>query len=228
VAVNDDLDQIEKTIRQLGVEWDKFFAGLEKKPPHELRNRLDQMVKKYAYQELRNSTERFRYQSLATRYATFTELWNKRMRALEEGRAVGIHVTPALVHQMQVAIPRAVAEELQAGVGHAIDAPIADGEGAPATMAPAATAPRPQGGPSAPREIRVQDPSRDQAAVHTLFEQFAAARQSLGETVVGLEKFRSLIAQQTTRILAEKGGSAVEFRVETKDGKVSLKAKLVR
>jgi hypothetical protein len=50
----------------------------------------------------------------------------------------------------------------------------------------------------------------------------------LGEPGVQIESFQSLLAKQTSRILSEKGASAVEFRVETKDGKVSLKAKIVR
>ena len=50
-----------------------------------------------------------------------------------------------------------------------------------------------------------------------------------GETgVVKFENFQKLITQQTTRILTEKGAQAVDFRLETKDGKVSLKAKAVR
>ena len=42
------------------------------------------------------------------------------------------------------------------------------------------------------------------------------------------ESFQKLITQQATRILSEKGAQAVDFRLETKDGKVSLKAKPVR
>ena len=42
------------------------------------------------------------------------------------------------------------------------------------------------------------------------------------------ESFQKLIAQQASRILTEKGGQAVDFRLETKDGKVSLKAKVVK
>jgi hypothetical protein len=45
---------------------------------------------------------------------------------------------------------------------------------------------------------------------------------------VKFEGFRKLIAQQANRILSEKGGQAVSFRLETKDGKVSLKAKALK
>jgi hypothetical protein len=45
---------------------------------------------------------------------------------------------------------------------------------------------------------------------------------------VKYESFQKLIGQQASRILTDKGGRAVEFRLETKDGKVSLKAKVVK
>ena len=52
---------------------------------------MEALIRKYAYAEIRNNTERFRYQTLTARYTTFNELWNKRLRALEEGRPVGLH-----------------------------------------------------------------------------------------------------------------------------------------
>jgi len=45
---------------------------------------------------------------------------------------------------------------------------------------------------------------------------------------VKFESFQKVISQQASRILNEKGAQAVDFRLETKDGKVSLKAKPVR
>src|SRR5580765_5487891 len=91
MAIEDDLDVIESMTRQLQIEWEKFFSGVEKKPPIDLKGRLEGLIRRYAYSEIRNNGERFRYQSLASRYSTFSELWNKRMRALEEGRPAGLH-----------------------------------------------------------------------------------------------------------------------------------------
>jgi hypothetical protein len=55
------------------------------------------------------------------------------------------------------------------------------------------------------------------------------ARRGTGETgAVKFESFQKLIAQQASRILAERGAKAVDFRLETKDGKVSLKARPVK
>jgi hypothetical protein len=195
VAVAEDLDLLEQSIRRLHIEWDKFFGGVEKKPPTDLKGRVEALIRKHAYAELRNNTERFRYQALTARYNTFNELWTKRLRANEEGRVLGLHGIHA----------------------HAAAPPPSAAPAAPA--APAA----------APREVRVQHPQQDEAAVRTLFERFIAARRESGEsTAVRFDSFQKLITQQASRILNEKGARAVDFRLETKDGKVSLKAKPVR
>jgi hypothetical protein len=75
----------------------------------------------------------------------------------------------------------------------------------------------------------VGHPERDGAAVQALYDRFLAARAAAGEQApVRFESFQKLIAQQASRILSEKGGQAVDFRLETRDGKVSLKAKVVK
>ena len=197
MAVTDDLDQLENLARQLHIEWEKFFGGVEKKPPTDLRARVEALIKKYAYAEIRNNGERFRYQTLSTRYATFNELWNKRMRAIEEGRPMGIHG----IYERKVAPP-----------------PV---------YAPPPPAARPAGGGSG--EVRVKDPGGDTDAVRSLFDRFLEARKAAGEAApVKFESFQKIISQQAARILTEKGAQAVDFRLETKDGKVSLKAKPVK
>ncbi len=56
-----------------------------------MRIKLEALLRLYAHTEIRNSTERFRYQGLTARYNILSELWNKRLRAKEEGRAFGAH-----------------------------------------------------------------------------------------------------------------------------------------
>ena len=211
MGVSEDLDLIDKLTHQLQIEWEKSFAGADKKPPNELKGKLETLIRRYAFQEMSNNADRFRYQTLSTRYSTFAELWAKRLRAWEEGRPAGLHVTPTLAHMLHVPA---------SSVGLAPT-------GFPVAAATAHSAPAAR--PAALGEVRVADPARDKTAVRTLFEQFVAARQAAGEhAAVKIESFEQLIGQQTTRILKEKGASAVEFRIETKDGKVALKARPLR
>jgi hypothetical protein len=197
----EDLDTMERSIRRLQIDWDKFFSGLERKPPYDIRIKLEALLRLYAHSEIRNSTERFRYQGLTARYNILSELWNKRLRAKEEGRAFGAHGLKAEI------LPPAPPPP-----------PVAD---VPRAAAPAPRAPE--------AEIRVKNPERDVAAVQALYQRFLAERKRTGETAgVKYESFQKLIGQQTQRLLAEKGGQAVDFRLETKDGRVSLKAKVVK
>jgi len=197
VPLSEDIQVIEDFIRRLQVEWDKFFAGLERKPPTDLKNKVEALMRRYSNAEIRNNTERFRYQTLTAKYNTLNELWSKRLRAKEEGKLFGVHGLKAEM------------------------------------LPPPAPAARPAAGGSSPREdtgeIRVQSPDRDAAAVRALYDNFLQARQRAGETAaVKFESFQKLISQQASRILTEMGGRAVDFRLETKDGKVSLKAKVVK
>ena len=91
MPLSEDLDRLDITIRQLQVKWDLFFAGAERKPPTELQAQVETLVRRWANQEIRNNGERFRYQGLTARYATFNELWQKRLRAREEGKVFGMH-----------------------------------------------------------------------------------------------------------------------------------------
>lgn len=196
MGLNEDLDLLEKSIRQLQIEWEKFFSGIERKPPVDLRTKLEGMIRRYSNAEIRNNTERFRFQNLASRYQSFAELWAKRLRAMEEGRPVGLHGKAATMAPPPHHSP-AVVERLASA--------------------------------AKTNEVRVKDPTGDTEAVRSLFDRFLEARKQAGESgAVKFESFQKIIAQQSTRILNEKGASAVDFRLETKDGKVSLKAKPVR
>jgi len=213
VSIAEDLDLLEKSIRQIQTEWDKFFSGIEKKPPVDLKTRLETLLRKYGNQEMTNATERFRMQTLTARYNTFNELWTKRLRAMEEGRTAGLHVTHTLlVHAHKLGAMEPLLE--------------APPPAAEPRAAQAATAARATGPAAAASGVRVSDARTDAGAVQRLYDQFVAARRAAGETGgVKIETFQNLIAQQSTRIRADKGASAVEFRIETKGGKVSLKAK---
>jgi hypothetical protein len=94
-----------------------------------------------------------------------------------------------------------------------------------AHTAPPASSPREEKS----REVRVSSPGGDSEAVKALFDRFVEARKSAGDTApVRFDSFQKLISQQAARILSEKGARAVDFRLETKDGKVSLKARPIR
>ena len=81
-----DLLRLEAELKRLEAEYNMFFAGRLAKPPWETRSRVDALVKQYDRAHIRSYGDRFRFTTLQSRYATFVDLWDRGLRAREEGR----------------------------------------------------------------------------------------------------------------------------------------------
>jgi hypothetical protein len=84
-----DMQRLEAALRQLEAEYNMYFAGRLPKPPWETRNRVDALVKRYDRAYIQNYGDRFRFNTLQSRYQAFIDLWDKGLRSREEGRAGG-------------------------------------------------------------------------------------------------------------------------------------------
>ena len=82
-----DFQRLEGELKQLEAEYNMFFAGRMKTPPWETRARVDHLFKQMDRQHMPNTGDRFRFTTLQTRFATFIDLWDRGLRAREEGRA---------------------------------------------------------------------------------------------------------------------------------------------
>ena len=82
-----DLQRLEAALKQLQVEYNMFFAGQLPRPPWQTRSRVEAIVKQYDRAHIQNSGDRFRFSTRQARYAAFVDLWDRGLRAREEGRA---------------------------------------------------------------------------------------------------------------------------------------------
>jgi hypothetical protein len=82
-----ELTLLETELKRLEAEYNMFFAGRLPKPPWETRTRVDAIVKRLDRTHLGNYGDRFRFTTLQSRYAAFVDLWDRGLRAREEGRA---------------------------------------------------------------------------------------------------------------------------------------------
>lgn len=82
------LRALEADLRKLEAEYNMFFAGQLPRPPWETRSHVEQTVKRLERTGTISGTyaERFRLQTLQSRFATFVDLWDRGLRAREEGR----------------------------------------------------------------------------------------------------------------------------------------------
>jgi hypothetical protein len=83
------MQQLEAEIKRLEAEYNMFFAGRLPRLPWETRARVDTMVKQIDRSPMQNTAERFRFNTLQSRFSSFCDLWEKQLRAKEEGRMVG-------------------------------------------------------------------------------------------------------------------------------------------
>ena len=85
-TIDRDLTRLEADLKQLEAEYNMFFAGRLPKPPWETRARVEAQVKTIDRGHMPNTGDRFRFTTLQSRYATFIDLWDRGLRAREEGR----------------------------------------------------------------------------------------------------------------------------------------------
>ena len=194
--IDRDLALLESELRRLEAEYNMFFAGRSPRPPMETRRRVEGLVRRLDQTAITNYADRFRFTSLQTRFTRFLDLWERGMRAREEGRPGPF-----------------------TGGGRP-----SRPEPAPSSPQPAGADAGNPGAERVLHVASFKDPAREPVKLRQLYERLVEARRSLGEQTVPFERFVFTVAEQV-RDLKQQGIDEVAFRVGMKDGKVSLTAK---
>ena len=200
---------LEAEIRRLEAEFNMFFAGRLPRPPWETRARVTALVKKIDNSFIRNTADRFRFESLQNRFQKFIDLWERQMTNRELGR------------------PVMGARKPEPPPAPKKDAKPADQPEAAASAPPAGKAAPPppkekvEGiDPSLVRFAKDQKLSKDSDPVRQLHEQLTNAKKQAGETPVPIDRLAALVKAQVDKF--KKEGRDVDFKVALKDGKVQL------
>jgi len=213
---------LETEIRRLEAEFNMFFAGRLPRPPWETRARVAALVKKTDNSFIRNTADRFKFESLQNRFSKFIELWERQMTNRELGR-------PVMGARRPEPPPVAKKEPAKEGAAKAGEpAKAAAGAKPPeAAKAPANEKEKPE--PRDPALIRFkkdQETNQDTDRVKQLYQQLTEAKKQAGETPVPLDRVAALVKAQVDKFKSE--GQDVTFKVAVKDGKVSLTVKPVK
>lgn len=119
---DEDLSDLDEWIRRLKVEYDIFFNGNRKKPPDDLRMRVEKLVKRLAEASGMTFSQRFRYTTLISRFHIYRDLWRRTQQARES--AEGSCDTPST----QASSFNLQKERLPGGVHVSISDPQAEAE----------------------------------------------------------------------------------------------------
>ena len=85
MTLDEQLKRLEEDVRRLKIEFDIYFNGGTKRPPHETKGRVDTQIKRLGDERGMNFGQRFYYNSIVARYVAFKELWRRTMQNREEG-----------------------------------------------------------------------------------------------------------------------------------------------
>jgi hypothetical protein len=89
-----DLLALAADLKRLEAEYTMFFAGRIKRPPWETRGRVEATIKRWSRGQITGTSDRFRFEMLQSRFQSLIDLWDRALRAKEEGRP-GPFVQPA-------------------------------------------------------------------------------------------------------------------------------------
>jgi hypothetical protein len=81
-----ELELLEAEMKRLEAEYNMFFAGRLPRPPWETRGRVNAMVRRLDNMHIPNTGGKFRFATLQSRFQTFSDLWDRGLKAREEGR----------------------------------------------------------------------------------------------------------------------------------------------
>jgi hypothetical protein len=81
----DDLINLDESLRRLKIEYHIFFNGNRKNPPDELRIRVERLIKKLSESPDMPASQRFRFNTLVTRFYVYRDLWRRTILVKEMG-----------------------------------------------------------------------------------------------------------------------------------------------
>lgn len=199
-----DIKRMQDLFAVLKHEYDLYFAGTRKTQPAAERAELERMVRHYGNGNLGRLSQQFLYNAFTSKFTIHVEQWNKWLRAKEDGL---------------VSDPRFMASTREAKKAlYELEKSTAlhmRGGGKPEDPAPP------------PRSPAVQESGG--RPLREIYDDFIAAKLQYGMAPEwDYEAFERHLKKQRETILAKYAGKDVVFSVQDMDGKVSLKAKVVK
>jgi len=91
---DDDLNNLEEWMRRLKVEYDIFLNGYRRKPPDDLRFRVEKLVKRLSETNMGHA-HRFRYNTLVGRFYVYRDNWRRQMMDREQALEAKNKLQPA-------------------------------------------------------------------------------------------------------------------------------------
>ncbi len=91
----DPIALVERALTELIRDWERFFAGDLRVPPHDRHERLERRLRNLSQHPPRRRADQFRLEQLQHRFMAYAMNWERMLREREEGRGRPAAAVPA-------------------------------------------------------------------------------------------------------------------------------------
>ena len=81
----EDLDELDEALTNLHVLYEKYFLGIDRRPPDQERKRVSTRTRELRTQMIRNTALKFRINTLFAKLISFERMWDRTLREIEDG-----------------------------------------------------------------------------------------------------------------------------------------------
>lgn len=101
----DELTELDESIQNLQVLYEKYFIGIDRKPPDQERKRVSEKARELRTTTIRNTALKFKINTLFAKLISFERMWDRTLREMEEG-TYKRDVYKAKMHLQQKELPQ--------------------------------------------------------------------------------------------------------------------------
>lgn len=81
----EELDQLDEDLQGLQVLYEKYFLGIDRKPPDQERKRISAKLREVKSAFVKNTGLKFRISTLFAKLISYERMWDRTLREIEDG-----------------------------------------------------------------------------------------------------------------------------------------------
>jgi hypothetical protein len=81
----EELNELDEAINNLQVLYEKYFLGIDRRPPEQERKRISQKAREMRNAAIRNTALKFKINTLFAKLLSFERMWDRTLREIEDG-----------------------------------------------------------------------------------------------------------------------------------------------
>jgi hypothetical protein len=81
----EELTELDEAIVNLQVLYEKYFLGIDRRPPEQERKRVSEKTRELKNTNIRNTALKFKINTLFAKLLSFERMWDRTLREIEDG-----------------------------------------------------------------------------------------------------------------------------------------------